>query len=177
MIANNYANRLSDILYYLRNITIHHDENDDDDEMPFAMISESTTPGFSEIKEIPNTERSTTEYGSELPTDINIDPTLHLDPSFDEGRILHSLTLQYKDTSITSYTANTNSINVDGKIFEPDELGINRMDNNIYKDCDLSVFDTIDGWWVDKVYYDNIQQQPVIDFEYDESFVYYGVIV
>eukprot|EP01084_Bolivina_argentea_P175908 304515_1 len=50
----------------------------------------------------------------------------------------------------------------------PDELGVNRMDNNVHKDTSTFLHD---GWWVSQDYYcDN-----TIDFEYDPTFVYYGV--
>ena len=171
MIANNYANCLSDVLHYLRNIAMNNNESEDD-EAPFVMISESSTPGFSETKEMTNTERSKSEYELELSA-TDIDKTLDSDPSIDGG-VLQSLTLRYKHTLSTLNTKNSN--NVDGMIFEPDELGIDRMDNNVYKDCYL-LFDDINNWWVDKVYYDNIADRQAIDFSYEESFVYYGVIV
>ena len=74
----------------------------------------------------------------------------------------------------------TNSERI-AQTFLRDKLGINRMDNNVYKD-DILLNDSNnnnnnnndDGWWIDEIYYVQTSKTD-IDFEYDPSFIYYGV--
>ena len=61
--------------------------------------------------------------------------------------------------------------------FRPDILGINRMDNNVYKDTELC---DDPNWWISPEYYynnNNDTNKSGIEFNYDPSFVDYGVII
>ena len=61
------------------------------------------------------------------------------------------------------------------RTFMPDKLGINRVNNNVYKD-DILLKDSNNGWWIDQIYYVQTSKTE-IDFQYDPSFIYYGVAV
>ena len=60
------------------------------------------------------------------------------------------------------------------KTYCVDELGINRSDNNSFRDNELF---NDPNWWISKDYFMDNQDKYVIDFEYHTSVIDYGVLI
>jgi len=192
------------------------EEDDDDMELckPFAFISDSTTAGFissqsghsDEDGSICSSCESATnnkEQETELELNMNKKAIYSQISDLDQGTNLieqYSYSPDIKRENELSFTCKAESKLDISVIFQPDELGINRMDNYVYKDIQL-LNDDSSGWWVDAVYYDNnnysnnnivvdgnsantendenneSNDEFDIDFDYDSSFVDYGVLI
>lgn len=180
---------------------------DDDVEIckPFAFISDSTTAGFitsesghSDENASILCESATNNQQEETELELNMNKKAIYSQlsDLDEGSNLfqqYSYSPDIKRDNELSFPCKAESKLDISVIFKPDELGINRMDNCVYKDIEL-LNDDLQGWWVDIVYYHNNNNDNHngsnnkividgdvdefdIDFDYDSSFVDYGVLV
>ena len=164
-------------------------EFDGDVDLPFTMMSESATPGFLSEENISNDKENYSElYSQSLQNETyaniaalysnscvaSVQPKITNFANiikFDESEYSH--TLCKSNTNMACNIQELKSESISNLTLKPDVLGINRMDNNVYKDNELGIDDDGD-WWVSAEYYYVSEE---IDFDYDPSFVYYGILI
>lgn len=116
--------------------------------------------------------QSSDEYdGFILPSTVNTWIHPQLIPQFSMHHSLPS-TPEEKSSHLSPLPSQIPSINpMNPKSFEPDELNVDRNDNNSWR-CEYVRFDK--NWWMNTAVFDDD-----LEFEYDPSpeFIYYGVEV
>ena len=167
MLQDKNLPNLAEMLKYLKDIKPEIDEPDDYNQKFKIVLSDTPTAILQEYSSKYSVQQQMTSI-SAVKSELCNQKPVYSDASNDgESQSKQNLCKEKNSERIQ-------------QTFRTDKLGINRIDNNVYRDKML-LNDCADdgecGWWIDQIYYHN--DNCKINFQYDPSpsFVYYGVAI